>query len=345
MPANDPAEQLQQLKHRLEVYLSEAAGLPVLITHAQPLAGGASRDMWRIDAQIGDAHERFVLRRDPPTQMNEQALTRAQEFSLMRAAFEAGVRVAKPRFVCEDEAVLGSPFFIMDYVDGVGIGSKVVRDPALAAAREQLPAQMAEQLARIHTLNPADFPFLMRPQPPKHSAAQDAIHACYAILDSLSAKNPVFEYALRWAERHAPAHETHLFCHGDFRIGNLLVNAGGLAAVADWEFAHVGDPHEELGYLCMRDWRFGIGHLRMSGISEREPFLRAYEQFSGRTVDRAAVDYWEFLGNVRWGVICLSQANRHLSGKEPSVELASLGRRSAEMQLEALRLIMQMEKG
>lgn len=345
MSAINPAEQLQQLKTRLEAYLQAATGQPAAITQAQPLAGGASRDMWRIDAQIGDVPERFVLRRDPPTQMNEQALTRAQEYALMQAAYEAGVRVARPRFLCEDASVLGSPFFIMDYVEGIGIGSKVVKDPSLAAARERLPVQMAEQLARIHTLNPDDFPFLMRPQPPKHSAAQDAINACYAILDSLNVKNPVFEYALRWAEQHAPPHETHVFCHGDFRIGNLLVSPDGLAAVADWEFAHVGDPNEELGYLCMRDWRFGIGQLRMGGISPREPFLHAYQQFSGRAVDRAAVDFWEFLGNVRWGVICLSQANRHLSGKEPSVELASLGRRSADMQLEALRLIMQMEKG
>jgi aminoglycoside phosphotransferase (APT) family kinase protein len=92
----------------------------------------------------------------------------------------------------------------------------------------------------------------------------------------------------------------------------------------------------------MRDWRFGVGHLRFGGIAEREPFLQAYERESGRAVNRTAVDFWEFLGNVRWGAICLSQANRHLSGREPSVELASLGRRSAEMQLEMLRLIEKM---
>jgi len=101
----------------------------------------------------------------------------------------------------------------------------------------------------------------------------------------------------------------------------------------------MGDPCEELGYCCMRDWRFGNIHRRMGGISDREPFLQAYEEYAGVEIDRKAVHFWEFLGNVRWGIICLSQANRHLSGHESSVELASLGRRSAEMQLEMLHLI------
>jgi aminoglycoside phosphotransferase (APT) family kinase protein len=198
---------------------------------------------------------------------------------------------------------------------------------------------MAAQLALIHAL-PA-FDFLPRP-PEGVSPAQDAINQCYAVLDRLGVSNPAFEFALRWAERHAPPCDNLTFIHGDFRLGNLIVNTGGLAAVADWEFAHLGDPLEELGYPCMRDWRFGMGTLRLAGIADREPFLQAYERHSGRTVDRQAVDFWEFLGNVRWGVICLAQANRHLSGQETSVELVSLGRRSAEMQLEMLRLIQQM---
>ncbi len=249
--------------------------------------------------------------------------------------------VARPRWLCIDDSVLGSPFFVMDYVEGVAIGRKVVTAPELAAARAALPGQMAEQLAIIHALPPDDFPFLARP-PAGLTPAQDAIAQTRAMLDGLGIHNPAFEFALRWADAHAPTPERLTVVHGDFRIGNLIVNAGGLAAVADWEFAHMGDPDEELGYGCMRDWRFGVNHLRMGGIADREPFLQAYERQSGRTVSRKSVDFWEFLGNVRWGAICLSQANRHLSGREPSVELASLGRRSAEMQLEMLRMIERM---
>jgi aminoglycoside phosphotransferase (APT) family kinase protein len=112
-----------------------------------------------------------------------------------------------------------------------------------------------------------------------------------------------------------------------------------LRAVIDWEFAHVGDPLEDVAWPCVRDWRFGRDELRVGGVGDPEPYLAAYEQASGRRVERSAVRYWEIMGNLKWGVTCLVQAQRHLSGEDPSVELASLGRRSAEMQWELLDLI------
>ncbi|MCU0474518.1 MAG: phosphotransferase family protein [Anaerolineae bacterium] len=222
----------------------------------------------------------------------------------------------------------------MRHVEGISIGRKVVSLPELAAARTALPAQMAEQLALIHRLPTAPVGFLA------HPSAQG-----YGFLDSMGAVVPALEYALRWCVRHAPAAGRTTVIHGDFRVGNLLVNPDGLAAVIDWEFAHLGDPHEELGYLCMRDWRFGVDGLRAGGLAHREDFLRSYEHFSGQTVERSAVTWWEIVGNVRWAVICLTQAQRHLSGQDRNVELASLGRRSVEIQAEALRLIQQTEQG
>lgn len=332
--------EFDDLKGSLERFISEQTGASVTITDAKPLAGGASRDSWAISLTINGQPEKLVLRRDLPTQMNEDALTRAEEFTLMSTAYDAGVKVARMRWHCDDPAVLGLPFFLMDFVDGVSIGRKVIQMPELAAAREALPEQMAEQLAIIHTINPdaERLAFLARPSEGRSPAA-DVVAQTYGVLDELGVHNAAFEFALRWAERHAPDAADVCFVHGDFRIGNLLVDENGLAAVIDWEFGHVGDPVEEIGYVCMRDWRFGNDHLHMAGLCSRERFIRAYEGFSGRRVNRDAVDWWEIMGNIRWGVICLAQAERHLSGRDPSVELASLGRRSAEMALESLRLI------
>lgn len=324
-------------KTQLEHYLSQQMDKPVSIIHAAPLAGGASRDSWVLAVQMGDTTQRLVLRKDYPTQMNENALTRAQEFAVMQRAHETGVKVARVRYLCTDAQVLGFPFFLMDYVEGISIGRKVITQPELAAARAVLPEQMAQQLAQIHTMPVDDLNFLARPA--NHDPIGAVIAECYALLDALQLHNPAFEFILRWADRHRPACDRITFIHGDFRVGNLLVDLNGLAAVIDWEFAHIGDPHEEIGYVCMRDWRFGNGHLRMGGLSDRERLITAYEQASGFTVNRQAADWWELIGNVRWGIICMSQAQRHLSGKESSVELASLGRRSAEMQLEALQMI------
>ncbi len=330
----------QILLENLQTYLSEQLQNPVQITDAKPLAGGASRDTWFLEIQVGDETQKIILRRDLPTQMFDDALTRRQEFQLMDAAYKHGVKVAKMLWACDDESVLGSPFFIMDYVEGISIGRKVISLPEMASARAVLPQQMAEELAKIHSLDVSanQLDFLARPQAGR-TPAEEAMHQMLTILDDLEIHNPTWEWALRWAQNHQPDPNPLSFIHGDFRIGNLLVDETGLTAVIDWEFGHLGNPDEELGYLCMRDWRFGQNDKRAAGLTDRETFLTAYEKFSGRSVSRESVDWWELMGNIRWGIICMAQANRHLSGEEPSVELASLGRRSAEMQLESLRLI------
>jgi len=344
MTTAQPNPDQAEILVRLTAYLSDQMGAPVQIIDAQPLAGGASRDSWRLNISApghpdGD-QQSLVMRRDLASQMFDDALTREQEYRLMAAAYDNGVQVARMRYLCTDKMVLGSDFFLMDYRPGISVGTRVLRLPELAEARARLPQQMAAQLARIHQIDTAahDLDFLPRP-PAGVSPAKAVVEQVYAILDGLGVHNPAWEWSLRWAQRHAPDAPQITFVHGDFRLGNWLVTEDGLSAVIDWEFGHMGDPDEELGYVCMRDWRFGNGAQRFAGLSDRETFLRAYEATSGRQVDRAAVDWWEIMGNIRWGVICLSQAQRHLSGADPSVELASLGRRSAEMQLETLRLI------
>ena len=334
------ATQLENFRERVETFIRLETSAPVAIDQVIPLPGGASRDTWLIMGTIDNEPTHLVLRRDLETEMVEQALTREQEFRLIKAAFESGVRVPRPRWYATDSAVLGKPFFVMDYVEGVSIGPKVIRDPDLATARKRLPEQLAQELATIHAIDihTHELNFLDAPtagQSPSHKAVQDTRHA----VEKLNINNPALEYGLRWCEQNAPDCDAITVIHGDFRIGNLLVGPEGLTAVIDWEFSRVGDPAEDLAWPTVRDWRFGNGQLKLGGFGDREPFIAHYEQVSQRTIDRKAVDFWEILGNLRWATTCIQQADRHLSGGDPSVEFASLGRRSAEMQLEMLRLI------
>ncbi len=124
-----------------------------------------------------------------------------------------------------------------------------------------------------------------------------------------------------------------------------MVGPEGLVGVFDWEFAHVGDPLEDLAWPCVRSWRFGQDGLPLGGLAGLDEFLDVYERRSGRKVSRSGLRFWEIVGNLRWAVGCIAQANRHLSGQAPSIELASLGRRTAEMELELLELIEQAEAG
>ncbi len=318
-----------------------------MITALNPIAGGASRETWALDVEIAGGsfagrHE-LVLRMDQASSMNPDALGRAEEFALLQAAYAAGVLVPRPRWADASGSVLGRAFLVMDRIAGESIGPRVVRRPELAGARAVLADQMATQLARIHMVDPTKLHFLPRPAP-GISPALHTIQSSQAQLDALGIAAPVLEFGLRWLTIHAPACNHATLVHGDFRIGNLIVGPEGLRAVIDWEFAHFGDPLEDLAWACVRDWRFGADTLRVGGVGDLEPYLSTHEAHTGQVIDRAALRYWEILGNLRWAVTCHVQAHRHLSGADPSVEYASLGRRAAEMELEFLTLIEQLEE-
>ncbi len=323
---------------RVEIYLEAMLDAAVDIRLLQPLPGGVTRDNWLIHARVDGEIQRYVLRRDMAAELDDRALARDEEFMLMSAAHAAGVLVPKPRWYCTEPCILGAPFLIMDFVDGVSIGSQVVSLPELAEARRMLPEQMGQQLARIHALKTDKLTFLPAPRA-GHSPAQEILAQLRATLTRLGVHSPALTFALRWTEKHLPPDGDIRLLHGDFRIGNFIVDKDGLKGIVDWEFGQLGDPYQDLAWPCVRGWRYGSGLLPLGGIGQREPFLRAYEQASGRTIDRRTVDLWEIIGNLRWAVAALAQAHRHLSGRDVSVELASLGRRSAEMQLEVLRLI------
>jgi aminoglycoside phosphotransferase (APT) family kinase protein len=211
----------------------------------------------------------------------------------------------------------------MERVHGETIGRRIVRDPPSA-----LPLQLAEQLARIHTIEPLDFL-------PRGSAIQ----RFYDELDSVDEPHPAIEYGLAWVRERLTAPDKPTFCHGDFRVGNFAVDRDGLVSVLDWEFAHVGDPVGDVAWPIVRAWRFGADERRLGGVGEVEPYLERYNELSGREVTLEELDVWEVFGNVKWAIGCLTQCRRHLNGQDRSVEYAVLGRMAAEMEYELLDLI------
>jgi aminoglycoside phosphotransferase (APT) family kinase protein len=335
---------LNDLRARLEAFLAEKVQSPVRVTAARQLTGGASRESWAIDIEVEAGPEAgrqaLVVRRDMGGTIQDEALDRGQEFHVLKVAYHQGVRVPRPRWLCADPAVLEVPFFVMDRLEGESVGRRIVREPALAEARRLLPAQMGEQLARIHAIDPDKerLDFLPR-NDPGSSPAQTVVARTARQLERLGEPHPALEFGLRWLRANAPACPQTVLLHGDFRIGNLMVGPEGLRGVFDWEFAHIGDPAEDLAWPAVRSWRFGHDDQRLGGVGRPEDFFAAYEAAGGRPVDRRAVHYWEIAGNLRWAVGCIAQADRHLSGQAASIELASLGRRTAEMELELLDLI------
>jgi aminoglycoside phosphotransferase (APT) family kinase protein len=281
------------------------------------LAGGASKEAWAVD--LADGRE-VLVRRAGVGVIHRDTLTLEQEFHVLEAAVAAGVRVPRPVAYLGD--VGGREAFAMERVEGETIGRRLVRRPPPGLALE-----MADELAKIHTIEPLEF--LPR---------GDAITRFYEELDSVGESHPAIEYGLVWVrERLAPSREP-TFVHGDFRLGNLAVT-DHLVAVLDWEFAHVGDPVEDVAWPLVRAWRFGADERRLGGVGEVEPYLDRYNGLTGRAITVDELLVWEVFGNVKWAIGCLTQSRRHLNGQDRSVEYAVLGRMAAEMEYELLDLI------
>ncbi len=323
----------------LEGWLARQIGADrARITKAELLSGGAIGENWRIDLDVAggrrSGRQTWVLRTDAATRM-AMSHDRADEFACMRAAHEAGVAVPEPIAVSTERGLIGAPFMIVGMLQGSAQGRKLVRDPALAAFGEALAERLGEELAKLHSIQPPrrDLGFLnVSDQSPAHAA----VRQLRADLDKCSEPRPALEYALAWLDRRSPPAAGLVLVHGDFRTGNYLVEAGMLTGILDWEFAHWGDRHEDLGWLCARCWRFGSDQLEAGGVGTREALYRGYERQSGITVERAAMPYWEVLAAARWAVVALLQGERHLTGGERSLELLLTGMMAPEMEWDAL---------
>ncbi len=289
------------------------------VERAVLLPGGASKEAWAVDA----GGRELLVRRAAGGVIHQATLSLRHEFEVLRAAHEAGVRVPEPLAYLGE--VEGREAFAMERVRGETIGRRIVKNPPPGLDR-----QLAEELARIHAIPPERLPFLEQ---------GDQIGRFYAELDSVGEPHPAIELGLHWVKERLPRHREPVVLHGDWRIGNVVVDERGLVAVLDWEFAHLGDPAEDVAWPLVRAWRFGADERRLGGIGDVEPYLERYTELTGREIPHAELVVWEVFGNVKWAIGCLTQSRRHLNGQERSVELAVLGRLAAEMEYELLDLI------
>jgi aminoglycoside phosphotransferase (APT) family kinase protein len=283
------------------------------------LAGGASKEAWAVDSE-GD---RLLVRHALGGVIHKATLSLEHEFQVLEAAAEAGVRVPKP--VAYLGELGGREAFAMERIEGETIGRRIARNPPPG-----LETQLADELAKIHAIPRERLPFLR---------SGDILERFYGELDSVGDPHPAIEYGLWWLREHRPDPLQDVVTHGDFRIGNVAVSERGLEYLLDWEFAHLSDPREDLGWPIVRAWRFGADERRLGGVGELAPYLERYAERTGVEVAEAGLDWWEVLGNVKWAIGCLTQCRRHLTGLDRSVEYAVLGRMAAEMEYELLDLV------
>jgi aminoglycoside phosphotransferase (APT) family kinase protein len=295
------------------------------------IPGGASRETWLAESPAG----RWVLRRDPKGSVS--LVPMGNEFELISAAAAAGVPVPQPLGYEPDGRRFGTPGLLMAHVEGESVAPRVLRRAEFEGARARLPGQLARALARIHAIDPALLDGVL--PVPSGDPALTQIEEWEGQLDAIGEPLPAVELGLRWLRANVPEPAEPRLVHGDYRLGNFIVDQDGLGAVIDWELAHLGDPAEDIGWLIIRSWRFGNDDLPVAGLGQLDEFISAYEAAGGALVDIDRVRYWEAFGNVKWAVICAGQAHDHLTGARRSHELASLGRRVCEPEWDFLELM------
>lgn len=313
------------MKDQLEAVLRPALGDDVVVENLRALTGGASRTTWAFDAVTDERHA-LILRTGPPDDVHASM---ELEAAVQQRAAAAGAPV--PQIVTADNstAALGNPYLICNAIAGETIVRRIYRTLD-DAGRDRLLRQCAQALADIHRADPADLGL----------TESDQLSEWRDRLDEMGDTTATFEWAFRWLAANRPSPSAHVLVHGDFRMGNLIVDESGLAAVLDWELVYTGEVYEDLAWFCIRAWRFGAPEdLGAGGLGSIESFLSAYESAAGTELDRDVFRWWLTVATLRWGVICRFQAERHLSGQSPSVELAAIGRRVAETEWDVLDLL------
>jgi aminoglycoside phosphotransferase (APT) family kinase protein len=316
---------LQRLAPRLAPGGGEIEGL-------RRLSGGANMETWAFD--VGGV--RCILRRrahqmTPREQRFNVALT--TEAQVVRAAGRHGVAVAKVLHICAAEDGLGDAY-VMERLEGEALGSRIVRKPEFAPARERLAFQCGELLARIHAVPLADLPPLRR------SNGLDESRMYESIYREIGSPTPIFEAAFRYLQDEAEPAPPPVLVHGDFRNGNLMVDpTQGLRAALDWEICHIGEPGEDFGWLCANSWRFGVRGKTVGGFGSREQLLEGYAAAGGTGMSLRRLHYWEIFGSMKWAVLCRTMYEIFATSEERSVERSVVGRRTSEAEIDLVQLL------
>ncbi|BBE35759.1 phosphotransferase family protein [Sphingosinicella microcystinivorans] len=318
---------------RLARVLERAVPGHVDVEAVSPLSGGASSLTYAVDAVREGQAWRLILQVTPPGQ-TVAGMSRAVQAALQTRVGKAGVRVAEVIAVLTPQDDLGEGF-VMAFVEGETLAPRWLRDNAYAGARAAMLADCAESLARIHAIGAEAVADLRLPV----LTPQAQLRALREIYDDCEGAVPVFELAFAMLGESLPEDGNLALVHGDFRSGNLIVGDTGLAAVVDWELAHIGHPLLDIGWLSTNTWRFGQTQMPVGGFAEREAFYAAYEASGGMKVDPELALAFEMLGSLRWGVMCMQMGAAHLSGEVASVERAAIARRVSETEADLLYML------
>ena len=294
-----------------------------------PLTGGASADINRI---ILANEDELIVRRTLSQEKSVMAIPKILEAKIQKVVKKNGAPVPAIIFEFSEGEEIGEGY-VMEAIPGETIPRKILRDVKFATAREKLPFEIGKSLAKIHQTKLDDLKAL------DQVTFSDSLEKLFQVYLSFNQPQPVFDLAFKWLESKEITEYGDVLVHGDFRFGNFIISEENLESIIDWELAHIGNPMEDLGWLCVRSWRFGNVEKRVGGLGDIKDLIAGYESNSDIKIDESQLDVWQLYGSLRWGVICMMQTFAHLSGMVNSVEKAAIGRRVSETEFDLMNMI------
>lgn len=306
------------------------------LSHCERLTAGASQETYALRVESDSGERRFALRRTPSGSLALETSTGSElEAKLMHLALEAGVPEPEVFHVLTPEDELGRGF-VMEWISGETLGSRIVKLDSLAEIRPKLARQCGQILARIHAI---DLDASGLRDDLRHSQAEEEVHLMWDQYKALEIPLPMIDFCARWLLENRPTETQPRLVHGEFRNGNLIIDPTGIRAVLDWEVTHIGDPAQDLGWLCENSWRFSRPDLPVGGFGSLEDLFAAYEEESGTQVDPDRVRFWMVFGGFWWSVATLKMTDAARQGTDPSIERLTIGRRSSEAQIDCANLL------
>ncbi|GAA0483367.1 hypothetical protein GCM10009096_27220 [Parasphingorhabdus litoris] len=315
-------------EQKLAVFCDKILGATEQLSGLKRLSGGASMESWAFS--YGD--EDFVLRRLPsgisPDDEGLRGISLATQADIIETAVQSGVTAPTVRGRLAPEDGIGEGF-IMDKAEGETLPQKILGHPDFAEAERNLTNQCAAELWNIHNIDADILPDAL-----EYFSPLELIGLQKEKYDEIGGAIPIYEYAFHWLKENAPTADTKKLVHGDFRMGNLMITPTGISAVLDWELARLGDPVQDLAYLCTPSWRFGHYDKVAGGFDTADAFLSAYADHSGETVDPARFRFWLIYSTLWWGVACMVMGEIWRSHGDRSLERTVIGRRVSEVEID-----------
>lgn len=310
----------ERVRTGLAAFLTtRAPGLEV--ASVAPMGGGASKEQYVVALVDGQGTEsRYVLRLDALQGVMES--DRKREYDLLRL-IAPYVRVPEAPWVDAEGEVLGRPFLMTRFVPGVAKPTDIsnesvsgLRTSMGPELRRALSREFTDALVTIHAapVTAADAGSLGIPDADPHQAARWQVNWWSRVWrDDRVVSHPLVAQVEMWLRSHLPATDTLSVVHGDYRTGNYLFDecTCKITAVLDWELAHIGDFHEDLGWAVQRMYSTVEDGVRLvTGLMPREEFLAGYEAASGRTISPKSLHFYEVLCAYKSTVATLASSVR-----------------------------------